>query len=298
MNSTIPSSYIDHQGGETVLWLLLLSLSVLLLVVIGLALHQTEDLEIIERSIAIAGLPAAFAGLRLVHLTDLHGKTSFRGKPLHQIVNGLRPDLVVITGDLISQRRELTVAVSELALMNAARGRYFVPGNWEYSAHSDWTAMRRALMEQGTVVLDNRGIVLTGSGSSLFLCGVDDPITGRANVSRALQASSPGHVVVMLAHSHSFVSGIKDEVDLLLVGHTHGGQILLPWYGHVRVGRHRYRLIKGLHRLGRLQFYINKGIGTTKLPLRWGARPEIAVLTLQPVAQSAHGPKANDRGGA
>ncbi|MGE5654261.1 MAG: metallophosphoesterase [Bacillota bacterium] len=278
------------------LWLLLLLVP--FVVAAGIALRQADDLEIIERTIKIAGLPAAFAGLRLVHLTDLHGKTKFRGRALHQIVNGLRPDLVAITGDLASHPHELPAVIDELASCEGLRGRYFVPGNWEYAAHSDWATARRLLMEAGTVVLDNRGLSLVSGHSSLFLCGVDDPITGRANVTRALRYCSPGQVVVMLAHTHSFVSGIRDEVDLLLVGHTHGGQVLIPGYGHIRLSRrHRYSLVKGLHRLGRLQFYINKGIGTTKLPLRLGARPEIAVLTLQPVAEIAPSPKANGQSG-
>ncbi len=270
--------------------LLPLLLLVPLMVVIVLALRHADDLEIVERKIKIAGLPLGFAGLRIVQLSDLHGKTSFRGEPLHQTVAGLSPDLLVITGDLVSHPRQIPASLHELASMSGRRGTYFVPGNWEYAAHSDWPALRKLLMEKGIVVLDNRGIELVNGEATLFLCGVDDPITGRANVSRALQNSSPGQVVVMLAHTHSFVSGIKDEVDLLLVGHTHGGQILIPGYGHVRLNRrHRYSLIKGLHRLGRLQFYISKGIGTTKLPLRWGARPEIAVLTLEPLTLQAQG---------
>ncbi len=276
------------------LWFALVLLLVSLLVMVGLTFGQADDLEIVERSIRIAGLPAAFAGWRVVHLTDLHGKTTLHGQPLHQIVNGLRADMVVVTGDLISHARELPTSLHELALMNGVRGTFFVPGNWEYATHNDWIALRRALMEKGIVVLDNRGISLRSEDASLFLCGVDDPITGHANVSRALQQCAPGQVVIMLAHTHSFVAGIKDEVDLLLVGHTHGGQILIPGYGHIRLSRrHRYSLVKGLHRLGRLQFYINKGVGTTKLPLRWGARPEIAVLTLQPGARLAQSPEAN-----
>lgn len=273
-------------------WLLLFLLPWAL--VLGFALYQTKDIEIVERTIQIAGLPATFAGFRVVHLTDLHGQTRIRRRvPLHQVVNGLEPDAVAITGDLVNHPRQLASVLDELGAMDAARGTYLVPGNWEYATHTDWPLTRRLLMEKGIVVLDNRGISLVSGGTSLFLCGVDDPITGHANVSQALQNCTPGQVVVMLAHSHSFVTGIRDEVDLLLVGHTHGGQILIPGYGHLRLGRHRWSLVKGLHRLGRLQFYINKGLGTTKLPLRWGARPEIAVITLQPVASRGPSPKAN-----
>lgn len=236
-----------------------------------------------QKSIEIAGI-AQGQPIKIVHLSDLHTKTFSRSDYLVEKVNSQKPDIIVITGDVFDGRwNDLNYIDSYLAPLKATYGKYFVYGNNEYHKRVDIKAFSTHLEKSGYVVLQNSNIKLDIRNQTLWLIGVDDPHTGRDNLAKALQGVGDGPKV-LLAHSPEIINdAVKEGIDLVLVGHTHGGQMRLPGLRNtivnVRSGYEEY--LRGLYQVGNTQMYVNRGIGTTRLPMRLFVPPEIAVFDLQ-----------------
>lgn len=236
--------------------------------------------------IALPGLPKALEGLRIVQISDIHvGPTIKRGylQAIVDRVNGLQPDIVAITGDLVDGSvAELAQHVAPLAGLRARHGVYFVTGNHEYySGVHGWVQELRRL---GISVLNNEHVVLQQDGAPLVLAGVTD-FSGhhfdrahRSDPVQALVGAPPGATKVLLAHQpRSAAAAEQAGFDLQLSGHTHGGQFF-PWSLFVPL---QQPYTAGLHQLGRLQVYVSRGTGYWGPPKRLGAPSEIAELRLR-----------------
>ena len=239
-------------------------------------------------AVTLSRLPPALDGLRIVQVTDLHIGPFLGGNWLRRVVdkvNALKPDLIVITGDLVDgsvdeQRRH----VAPIADLRALYGTYFITGNHEY--YSDVEEWCDHVASLGVRVLRNERVsIVTGSGDEGFdLAGVDDsagdhlPGGGHA-LSKALAGRDPNRVLVLLAHRPSVAQEASAHgVDLQLSGHTHGGQIwpftylvhLQQLYSH---GLYR-------HRDTETQVYVSAGTGFWGPPMRLGTSAEITHITL------------------
>ena len=228
------------------------------------------------RQVSVDGL--GVGGLRVAVLTDTHFGPIDRARwsaRVVEVVNGLRPDLVVHLGDLADgpvARRAPQVA--PLGDVRAPEGRYYVPGNHEhYGGAAQWVEHMRGLGWQ-PLVNEHRTI-----GDGLVLAGVDDP-TGAPDLAAALAGADPATPVLLLAHQPSQVTAAAAAgVALQLSGHTHGGQI---WPFHLLV-RTNQPVLAGLSRHGaRTQLYVSRGTGFWGPPLRVFAPSEITLLTLRP----------------
>jgi uncharacterized protein len=262
-----------------------LTVSGVLAVLLGLRALSRRP-RICKHEVAIAGLPAAFAGYRIAHITDIHCGAftpAERVRRWVERVNGLGADLIVVTGDLITSGNEYVPAVSAcLGALRAPDGAYGSMGNHDY--FGDGEAFARELQRRGLPLLRNRGVTIERQGASLYLCGVDDTWTRRNDMTRALRGRPPQSPVIMLAHDPAlFPEAAGHGVALTLSGHTHGGQFALP------VAPRRWNLARlmtpftaGLYQLGPATLYVNRGLGTTGPPVRLGVRPEIALFTLVP----------------
>jgi len=226
------------------------------------------------REVSVDGL--GVGGLRVAVLTDTHFGPIDRARwsaRVVEVVNGLRPDLVVHLGDLADgpvARRAPQVA--PLGDVRAPEGRYYVPGNHEhYGGAAQWIEHMRGLGWQ-PLVNEHRTV-----GERLVLAGVDDP-TGAPDLAAALAEADPAKPVLLLAHQPSQVAAAAEAgVALQLSGHTHGGQI---WPFHFLV-RTNQPVLAGLSRHGaRTQLYVSRGTGFWGPPLRVFAPSEITVLTL------------------
>ena len=200
-----------------------------------------------------------------------------------QRANALAPDLMAVTGDLITSGSDFTETVAKcLGELRAPDGVYGCMGNHEYFTDGD--AFARVLEGAGLTLLRNRGVVIAREGATLWLAGVDDTWTGRADLTRALLDQPDQAPVVLLAHDPAvFVKAARRGVALTLSGHTHGGQLAFPlapkrW----NLARLMTPFTTGIYQLGPSTLYVNRGLGTTGPPVRMGARPEITVLTLVP----------------
>lgn len=236
--------------------------------------------------VAIPGLGAAFDGLRIVQISDLHvGQTL--GRPFLQRVvdqvNALNPDVVAVTGDLV----EGTVGhvgedVAPLSQLRAKHGVYYVTGNHEY--YHGGPAWEREVARRGLTVLHNEHRVLRRGEDTLVVGGVTDYEGGHfgpENASRpdlAFAGAPEGAPRVLLAHQpRSVREASRHGVALQLSGHTHGGQIF-PWMVLVPL---QQPVVSGLKRLFGVQLYTHRGTGYWGPPVRLGPAPEIAELTLR-----------------
>jgi predicted MPP superfamily phosphohydrolase len=245
-------------------------------------------LRIHRRDVVIPSLPEAFDGYRIVQLTDLHCGPFASGRRVESWVaraNRLNGDLIAVTGDLIASGSAfVSVVAGALGGLRAPDGVYAAMGNHDY--FTDGERMADALVDAGLDVLRNRGVQVERAGARLFVAGVDDTWTGRHDVDKALEARPAGVPAVLLAHDPSlFPEAAARGVELTLSGHTHGGQLGVPFF------QRRWNLARlitgftsGFYKLGESTLFVSHGLGTTGVPIRLLVPPEIAVLTLRRAA--------------
>src|SRR5262249_11603184 len=168
--------------------------------------------------------------------------------------------------------------------LGALRGRdgvFACMGNHDYFTEGE--SMATALTDNGLAVLRNRGVAIERGGERLYLAGRDDTWTGRDRLDETLGARPAGVPTVLLAHDPAlFPDAAARGVELTLSGHTHGGQLGFPFFARRwNLARVMTRFASGFYRDGDSTLYVNHGLGTTGVPIRWLVAPEIAVLTLQ-----------------
>src|SRR5262245_5339395 len=249
----------------------------------ALSLHQQPRVR--RRDIDIEGLPEAFDGYRIVQISDLHCGPFASGRRVARWVaaaNRLEPDLIAVTGDLIASGNAFVdVVAGALGGLRAPDGAFAAMGNHDY--FGDGEAMVSALESAGLTVLRNRGLELRRDGAAIYLAGVDDTWSRRHDLPRALAARPPGMPAVLLAHDPVlFPEAAGHGVDLVLSGHTHGGQVAVPLLARkLNLARLITQFTSGMYKSGTSTLYVNRGLGTTGPPVRLAVAPEIAVLTLR-----------------
>lgn len=252
-------------------------------------------IELTEREIEIPDLPESLDGLTICHLSDLHvGGYRRLERALARMLQGREVDLCAITGDLVSGRHAIEHVGRILTHLGTRLGTYAVCGNSEHDPWMFGVPMAQEFEAQGIRLLVNRGERLIVNGSEILIGGVDDPYLGLAEPDRALAGGSAS-LGILLAHSPDIVRDLGDEIpDLVLCGHTHGGQICLPLIGalwlhcrHPRLGvrggyygPERLSAIGGRD-LGHLQMYVCRGLGGSGIRARFLCRPEVSFLTLR-----------------
>jgi predicted MPP superfamily phosphohydrolase len=245
----------------------------------------THRTRIVRSDVAIAALPRAFDGYRIVQISDLHCGPFASGRRVERWVaaaNRLEADLVAVTGDLIANGSTFVPVVARA--LGALRGRdgvFACMGNHDYFTEGE--SMATALADNGLAVLRNRGVAIERGGERLYLAGVDDTWTGRDDLDETLAGRPAGVPTVLLAHDPAlFPDAAARGVELTLSGHTHGGQLGFPFLARRwNLARVMTRFASGFYREGASTLYVNHGLGTTGVPIRWLVAPEIAVLTLR-----------------
>ena len=226
----------------------------------------------------------ALDGLSIVHFADLHmtgrvGKAYFR--ELVRFSNGLRPDLVCITGDLIDEPACMDWFADTLAFLVARYGVYYVLGN--HDCRVDVGQLRRTLGQSGLIDVGGRWITVEIGGTRLVLAGNERPwIAAAADLTDCPPPAPAGPLRIGLAHSpDQFAWARAQEVDLLLVGHTHGGQIRLPPLGAIlSPSLEGVKYVSGVYYAPPTILHVTRGV-SADFPVRWNCRPEIAQLCLR-----------------
>jgi hypothetical protein len=273
----------------------------------GLALYSGEFerhwLEVVHKEIAIDGLPLAFEGVRIAQLSDIHldeFTEPFLLREAIDQINHARPDFILLTGDYVTAQvlpPSLTVKAAHQCgrLLNRLEcpERYAIFGN-----HDIWAGEKEvgaALEANNIVVLRNAYLPLERGGARMWLAGVDDPVCGQPDPDSAIPASIrhiPREPVILMCHAPDYVDELSTHpagqaVSLVLSGHTHGGQIRLPFLGALRLPPGGRKYVEGLFNIGLMQLYVNRGIGSVGVPFRFDCRPEITLFTLHNALQPA-----------
>lgn len=270
-------------------------------VLVGYSAFRTlYDFEIHRVDVPLAGLPRALNGLTIAQLSDLHAGSFFSDRPMAEAValtQSLRPDLIVVTGDFVNHDdAEMNLIMPVLQRLNAELGVYGCLGNHDHYARLPDVVRRVRATPIDLLVNTHRTMEL--DGARLHLIGTDNTGFSQhfADLPGALDglAPHPGdeEIRILLAHTPTYwdthVRRDHPDIDLMMCGHTHGGQVGLEW-GPLRysIARVAYARWAGLYTEPRVgspdpQFlYVNRGIGTVGPPLRLGIRPEITLLTLR-----------------
>ncbi len=234
-----------------------------------------------RRDLFFPNLPPGLEGLRIGHLSDLHIGHPFASENTRWAVAQMlheQPDLLVITGDLVSFAENIADLPDLLRPLHAPLGVFAVPGN-----HDRWEGLEaiiEILKPLGIEFLMNTQRRLVWRGTELTLAGVDDAWNGHMDLAAALADTPEGSFRILLCHLPDMLEAAAARgVDLQLAGHTHGGHVYLPWLGSLVLPRHGWRYSIGHAQYAHTQIYVSRGLGG--LPLRLGCPPEATMLTLR-----------------
>ena len=254
-------------------------------------LREPFQLDVTRLTVVSPRLPAGFDGLKIVQLSDLHLHHISRAyRTAIDVIRRERPHLVVITGDLVDRPEETSACLEFLSELRAAARVpvVVVPGNWDHRAFPTKQGIaawhKRLQAETGIRVLANQNVVLHRHGDRMWLVGTDDPYFGHADLDASFKGVPDTAFALVLTHAPEAFEELaqRPAARLILAGHTHGGQVRLPFIGAVRVpSRYGTRFARGLFKLGDTFFYVNAGMGMSHLPIRFLCRPELTVLTLK-----------------
>ena len=269
---------------------LFIALSAVFLLILGMAkvYVDTNSIEIKHYQIGNSPLGEVLSGLKVAHLSDIHIKNmDLLANKVLGILKSERPDLIFITGDFISYEGPYEPALSFLRQLNPPYGVYGVLGNTEYSnkhgscilCHEERS--KRLRERQSPIFLRDSISSLKVNGKILNIIGVDDPVHKRSHLRNALRGMNSKAPSVLLAHSPEiFTEASNSGIDLVLCGHTHGGQIFLTRYVQkILPLEASLGFIEGFFQIGKTLMYVNRGVGTSYLPLRLGVRPEITFFS-------------------
>jgi predicted MPP superfamily phosphohydrolase len=263
------------------------------------ALFEPNRPRIVRQDIALRRWPARLEGFTIALLSDFHYDPYFSEHPLHAaigMVNGLRPDLIVLTGDFVSapgpsrgrenfRQAALTAepCAGLLRQMQAAHGLWAVLGN--HDCFTDPSVVASALRAQGIQVLANRSAAMESSGARFWLGGVNDVLGGGPDLDLTLRQVPGDEAIILLAHEPDYADYVaRRPVDLQLSGHSHGGQVRIPLVGPLYLPRGARKYVWGLYKIGGLTLYTNPGLGTLGVPVRWNCPPEVTLLRLRHAA--------------
>lgn len=265
---------------------------------------ETVTISVEQVEVPIIGLPAELDGVRIAQISDLHGRRLSPDGDVYSALEVNQPDLIAITGDIVDHPAQWDNCQPLLAALPELAPTFAVSGNHDYAAGWEWLAGQ--LASSGITVLENEWRECAVGQGRLILAGISDPLTQHHDLQTALPPDSASGPVILLAHGPTIFwrdyylpggslretrPGVRQldwellqRVDLTLAGHTHGGQIKLPLIGAVTTATGQLfpdNYVEGLSWEGSGWLYINRGLGTTGLNIRFLSRPEVTILTLR-----------------
>jgi len=246
--------------------------------------RRPYEVEITVQELAIRGLPEKLHGAHFVHLTDFHGGYANTDPVFEEAIRqieSLQPEFVFLTGDYVDDKRAPAGYKfgDILSRIRARHGVFGTLGNHDDRAGS--ARVRQMLEQHGVCVLQNESVCV---GPGLWVAGIDDLLEGQPLPDLALREVPSDHTPVVLAHNPTTVERVRDHPVVMLSGHTHGGQIVLPLLNpRIVCWVHlRCRQVAGWYAYGKARVYVNRGLGVTGKPFRYRCPAEIAIFRLTP----------------
>jgi predicted MPP superfamily phosphohydrolase len=246
--------------------------------------NDLYDIEVTKHEVLVSRLPESFDGYRIAFLTDTHVASFVRRDFYAEIVKQTMkfdPDLILFGGDFVHWQKDIALMAEVLmSELRARDGVYAVLGNHDYWANAD--AVIATLTARGVRFIHNRSVPLRRGRDRIMLLGIDEIYRGKPDVDAAFAAVDPGVPRIGLSHHPDVIDMLEGRhLDLLLCGHTHGGQIRFPFFGSVVVpSKHEARYASGFHRVEDVLLYVSRGIGAIP-PVRILCKPEVATFTLR-----------------
>jgi predicted MPP superfamily phosphohydrolase len=243
-------------------------------------LYERHHLELTRQTLTVSGLPRALAGLRVGFLCDFHHSQTVSRAMIDAAVRTAMaeaPDLIVLGGDYVTwgDRRYVGPVAEALGALSAPHGVFAVLGN-----HDDDRDMPAALSARGFTVLRDARTKLTIRGETFEIAGIRFWTRKLGDIAYVLRGASP--MTMLLAHTPKrLVEAASLAIPVMLSGHTHGGQIVLPGVG--AIAAREFPVVAGVGKRENTTVFVSRGVGTIYVPVRVNCPPEVAILTLQPV---------------
>ncbi|MGN8645177.1 metallophosphoesterase [Gracilibacillus sp. HCP3S3_G5_1] len=233
--------------------------------------------------------PTAFEGYKIVQFSDTHIGFHYTVDQFAELIdkiNQLEPDMIVFTGDLIDNPRIYQLddrLIPLLDKLNAKDGKFWIYGNHDHGGYG--TDMLMDIFQQsGFELLQNDHRQINKNGDMIYLAGIDDVLLGRPDIEQAIAGIDSEQLTILLAHEPDYADIAKDyPIDFQLSGHSHGGQVQIPFIGYIYTPHLAEKYVEGAYTIGNspLQLFVSRGIGTTRLPYRFFCKPEITIYQLR-----------------
>ena len=249
--------------------------------------------RVVRLEIGLRRWPERLAGFTIALLSDFHYDPYFSIHPIQAsigVVNALRPQLILLTGDFVSVpffgdpakgASDAEPCATILGNLKARHGLWAVMGN--HDAFTDPDRVTDALQARGIRVLANQSAPIESDGARFWLSGVDDVLGKTADLDTTLQNIPQNEPTVLMVHEPDFADRVaRYPVDLQLSGHSHGGQVRLPLLPPLYLPDLARKYVWGLYKIGALTLYTNPGLGTVGIPARLNCPPEITFFTIHP----------------
>jgi len=241
---------------------------------------EPEMLSVTKLELSFDNLPESADGIRILQISDLHYNSD---APIYEktlrTVKELNPDIIVITGDFVGDKRNYKAIEYCKRIVSLGKPVFAVMGNWDHKA-VNVLKLQALLQSAGVKVLTNTGVEFM---PHFYIAGTDDSYTGFADLDKTFSHIPEDAFVLLLTHCPDIIyDALNYHPDLVLCGHTHGGQVKIPLTKKALYVPSKYgsRFIEGLFNINGVYMYVNRGIGNSHLRMRFLSRPEISLITL------------------
>ncbi|HHY73935.1 MAG TPA: metallophosphoesterase [Bacillus bacterium] len=251
---------------------------------------EPKQLKITKHELQSTKIPASFDGMKIVLFSDIHlgfNYTVEQFSDLINLINEMAADMILFTGDLMdapNKFKEIGQVTQLLKELHAPLGKYSIYGNHDHGGYG--SEIIKMIMKEADfeLLINQHKKIYNKTNDYIYVCGLDDGLLGKPNPEKALQAVKPEIFSILLAHQPDLVETIQGfPVDVQLSGHSHGGQIQLPFFGPLFTPAGATSYVEGFYQVGSTQLYVNRGIGTTRIPFRFLCPPELTIFTLKAI---------------
>lgn len=275
--------------------IIIILVMIVILVLCGLYLHyENTKLQVSNYNIINHNIPIDFNNYKIVQISDFHNnKSNTLTNDLIKEIEKQKPNIIVLTGDLIdSNKTDIEVAINFIKNINNIAPIYFISGNHE-SNISSYSKLKEQIEENKVIILDNKVEILKINESEINLIGIDDPRMANEDgvsdseivkVELANAKYNENKYSILLSHRPElFDTYVEKEINLILTGHAHGGQIRIPFIGGIVAPNQGFfpKYTSGIFEENKTTMVVSRGIGNSILPFRINNRPELVVITLK-----------------
>ncbi|MEN1967041.1 metallophosphoesterase [Lentibacillus sp. N15] len=245
-----------------------------------------------SETIASAKIPNSFDKYKIIQFSDTHIGFQYTLEQFADLVsqiNDQKPDLIVFTGDLVDRPNTYQwnqQLIDSLRALSAPEGKYWIYGNHDHGGYGT-NIVKNTMKKSGFQLLQNSHVTLKKDDDRIILAGIDDLMLGKPDLTKTLKQANTELFTILLAHEPDFAdTAVQHPIDVQLSGHSHGGQVRLPFIGDLYTPAYAEKYIQGKYTFDDLTLYVSKGVGTTRLPYRFLCKPEYNIYTLKKMEAS------------